>query len=177
MRKALSRIRQAIGTNLLASDDDKVSIREGELASDVERFETLVHDGSREALGEAADLYKGTFLADLSIKEEGWVEWVTAQRVRFDLLVVNALIRLSEKELRGSSCALALEYATRAVSIDPMRADAHRLIIRYLASAGRQPWLVIRWCRLDVLCWHYAEIGSTLPDVRFVPITDVLPWI
>lgn len=158
MRKALSRIRQTIGTNLLAGGDDKVSISAGALMCDVKRFEALVRDGSHAALKEAVDLYKGTFLADLSIKEEGWVEWVTAQRVRLESLEVNALVRLSEAELQGSNAELALEYATRAVSIDPLREDAHRLIIRSLASAGRKAEALRKYDQLAVLLKEELKI-------------------
>jgi adenylate cyclase len=104
----------------------------------VARFEALVRDGSREALGEAADLYRGRFVDDVSVSEEDWNEWLTAERERLQDLALGALVELAGQELAAGRAVEALKAAQRAVGLNSMREDAHRLIVQALAATGRK---------------------------------------
>jgi TolB-like protein/Tfp pilus assembly protein PilF len=138
LRQALTRLRRVLGDDIFVRSDESVALRPGAVASDVERFEVLVEDGSQPALAAAVDLYGGEFLADVTIKEEAWVEWLTAQRARLEDMALGAMIRLSGQELEQGRAEPALAAAHRAVAIDRMREDAHRLIMRALAASGRR---------------------------------------
>lgn len=138
LRQALRRLRRALGDDIFVASDESVAIRPGLMTCDVNRFEANVRDDSHDALAVAVDLYRDRFLSDVSITEETWADWVGAQRHRLESMAVTALIRLGEEELKQKNPDRALELARRAVAIDNVREDAHRLIIRSLASSGRR---------------------------------------
>jgi adenylate cyclase len=106
--------------------------------SDVSRFEALVRDGSRDALRAAAELYRGPLLDDVAVSEEGWSEWLTTERERLLELALAAMVSLGEQELAAGRAEHALKAGQRAIALNSMREDAHRLTVRALAAAGRK---------------------------------------
>ena len=152
LRKALSRLRHALGEHVLVTNEDSVSLRAGIIQCDVARFEGLIADGSYDALVAAADCYKGPLVSDLSISQEPWNDWANAQRRRLEDLLVDALVRLAGEEEKQGNVERALELAKRAVVIDPLREDAHRTIMRTPAASGR---------KADALK-HYEEVAALL---------------
>jgi hypothetical protein len=58
--------------------------------------------------------------------------------VRLEGLALDAMVKLGDLELQAGSCEQALAAANRAISINNLREDAHRLAIRALAAAGRR---------------------------------------
>jgi DNA-binding SARP family transcriptional activator/CheY-like chemotaxis protein len=138
LRQALFRLRQLLGQDALISDGDGISLAPGVVDCDADRFVRLIQDGSHKALGAAVDLYRQSLLADVVIREEAWADWVVGERQRLEGLALDALVRLGEAEQALGHTDKALETAYRALAIDNLREDAHRLILRALAAAGRR---------------------------------------
>ena len=138
LRQALSRLRRTLGQDALLSDGEKVSLAPGAVDCDATRLEALIREGSRDSLSAAADLYKGQLLADLTVTEAAWAEWVAEEQRRLEGLALDAMIRLGELEGKSGMHDLALAAASRAISINNLREDAHRVAIRALAGAGRR---------------------------------------
>jgi predicted ATPase len=138
LRQALFRLRRVLGQDALAGDGEVVSLNPAAVSSDVARFGTLVRDGSRDALRAAAELYRGPLVDDVAVSEEGWSEWLTAERGRLQELALGALMGLGEQELAAGRAEHALNAGQRAIALNSMREDAHRLIVRALAAAGRR---------------------------------------
>src|SRR5258708_22600804 len=82
LRQALFRLRRALGHDALISDDEKVWLAPGVIDCDAARLEALIREGSRASLAAAADLYRGPLLADVTIAEESWTDWLSAERRR-----------------------------------------------------------------------------------------------
>lgn len=139
LRKAMSRLRQALGEDVFVSDAEKISLAPGAIACDVARFEALVRDGSRTALGEALELYRGQLLADCSIPGEAWQEWVRPRRQRLEGFALDAMVKLGELVLQSGNLELARSLADRAIATNNLREDANRLVMRTLAACGRRP--------------------------------------
>src|SRR5947207_6456709 len=137
LRQALSRLRKVLGQDALAGDGEFVSLDAAVVPCDVSRFEALVRDGGRDALRAAVDLYRGQLIEDVSVGEESWVEWLAGERERLSDLALGAMVRLGDLELAADRAELALKAGQRAVALDNMREDAHRLIVRALAATGR----------------------------------------
>src|SRR5438105_2068716 len=97
LRQALFRLRKMLGPDALAGDGEIVSLNPAAVSSDVGRFETLTRQGSRDALRAAADLYRGPLVDDVAVSEEGWSEWLIAERERLLELALGALVRLGEQ--------------------------------------------------------------------------------
>jgi TolB-like protein len=169
LRKALSRIRNLLGDNIFTGDDVMVGFRASAISSDAAQFETLIAEKSPASLTAAADLYRDAFLADLSIPDEPWVDWMRAQRARYESLLVNALIRIAESELQEGNPERALEAANRAAGVDNLREDAHRLAIRALAAAGRKSEALRKF---DVLAALLRAELKTEPDASTKALAD-----
>ncbi|WP_244499819.1 BTAD domain-containing putative transcriptional regulator [Tardiphaga robiniae] len=138
LRQSLFKLRQILGRDALKSDGEFVSLNTTVILCDVSRFEALVREGGRDALGEAADLYRGRFVDDIGVTEEGWSDWLAGERQRFQELALNAIVGLGEKELAAGRADHALKAGQRASALNNMREDAHRLIMQALSATGRK---------------------------------------
>src|SRR3990172_7284821 len=138
LRQALFRLRKVLGPEALASDGEAVSLDPATVSSDVARFEALIREGSRDALSQAADLYRGRFVDDVAVSEEAWNDWLSAERERLQDLALGALVELAQQDLAAGRGEQALKAAQRAVALNSMREDAHRLIVQALAATGRK---------------------------------------
>src|SRR5215470_4555837 len=70
LRQAFTRLRRVLGEGALLANGETVSLQPSTIVSDVTRFETLLRDGSRDALDAAVGLYRDNLLADIAIPEE-----------------------------------------------------------------------------------------------------------
>lgn len=160
LRQALTRLRRALGEDVFVNSDDVLTIRPGRFGCDAVSFEASIHAETREARKAAVDLYQGAFLAYIDIPEKAWTDWVCAQRRRFENLAVNGLIRLGEEEEKESVPAQALEFAKRAITINDLREDGHRLVLRSLVAVGRHAEALK----------HYGDLATRLKrDLKAEP--------
>jgi TolB-like protein/DNA-binding SARP family transcriptional activator len=138
LRQALFRLRQILGQDTVLGDGDEISLAPGVIDCDVTRLAALIQDGRQASLAEAVDLYRHHLLSDVVITEEAWTDWVTGERQRQEGKALDALIRFGKIELTAGHTDKALETARRALAINNLREDAHRLILQALAAAGRK---------------------------------------
>lgn len=151
LRQALFRLRKILGADALQSDNEVVSLNPATVQCDVGRFEALVLDGSRDALSAAADLYRGRPIEDVTVGEEGWNEWLAVERDRLLQLALAAMIGLGEQELAAGRAGHALKAGQRAIALNNIREDAHRLIVQALAATGRKAEALKHYQDLTVL--------------------------
>lgn len=138
LRQALTSLRRILGDDALISSGQAVGLAPSILDCDVARFAAAVAEGSLASLREAAGLYRGPFMADAVFGEEALEDWAADERRRLDGMAVGALTRLAELELAHSHPAEALAAARRAITVDNLREDAHRLAIMALSAQGRR---------------------------------------
>src|SRR5258708_2441552 len=138
LRQALFRLRRVLGDDAIVSDSEEISLAPGGVDCDVARREALICEGSRASLAAAVDLYEGRFLSDVTVSERAWADWVAGERQRLRESALDALVRLGEIDLAAGHADKALERAYRALAINNLREDAHRLIVKALAAAGRR---------------------------------------
>jgi class 3 adenylate cyclase/DNA-binding SARP family transcriptional activator len=161
LRQALFRLRKVLGQDALEGDGEVVSLNTAAVLCDVSRFEALVHKGSRDALSAAVDLYRGRLIDDVTVGEEGWNEWLTGARERLLELALGAMVGLGEQELATGRAEHALKAGQRAIALNNMREDAHRLIVQALAAAGRKAEALKHYQDLVSLLKHEL---NTEPD-------------
>lgn len=158
LRQTLYVLRQGLGPDALVSDGDYVSLKPGVLACDVPRFETLIRDGSRDALAAAVGLHKGAFLTDIDIAEEDWDQWLKNERQRLHGLALDTLIKLGQLELALGKPEAAIKAAEQAIATNDLREDAHRLMIQALAAGGRRPDALRHYEHLIALLKHELDV-------------------
>ena len=138
LRQALVDVRSILPADAVVGSDDTLSISVERVRCDVVEFERLANDGSSPALAEAAALYRGPLLADLSVNAEEWADWLEAERQRLQDIAVDVLVRHAENELKTGRTAEALAAAKRAIALDGFREDAHKIAIASAAAGGRR---------------------------------------
>ncbi len=186
LRQALYRLRKMLGHDAIEGDGEVVSLNAAVICCDVGRFEALVHEGSRDALSAAADLYRGQLVDDVALGEEGWNEWLAGERERLFELALGAMVELGEQELAAGRAEHALKAGQRAIALDTMREDAHRLIVQALAATGRKAEALKHYQDLALLLERelstepdaatralVAELRSTQPPIGSPPVTKV----
>ena len=171
LRQALFRLRKVLGQDALESDGEVVSLNAAVIQWDVGRFEVLVREGSRDALGAAADLYRGRLIDDVIVAEEGWNEWLTGERERLLELALGAAMDLGNQELAAGRPERALRAGQRAVALNNMREDAHRLIVQALAATGRKAEALQHYQDLVALLKHEL---NTEPDAATTSLIAAL---
>ena len=159
LRQALARLRRMLGQDAVQSDGEAVWLNTTAVQCDVSRFESLIREGSRDALSAAANLYRGRFLDDVALKEEGWSDWLTVERERLLDLALGALMGLAEQELAAGRSEHALSAGRRAITLNNMREDAHRLVIRALAATGRKAEALLHYQDLVALLKRELNTG------------------
>ncbi len=186
LRQALYRLRKVLGQDALEGDGEVVSLNAAVIRCDVGRFEALVREGSRDALNAAADLYRGRLIDDIAISEEGWNEWLAGERERLFELAIGAMVGLGGQELAAGRAEHALKAGQRAIALNNLREDAHRLIVQALAGAGRKAEALRHYEDLVALLKRelstepdaatralVAELRSTQPPIGSPPVTNI----
>src|SRR5262249_50198479 len=128
-----------LGPDALISDGEEVRLAPGLIDCDAARLKALVGEGSQASLAAAADLYHDPLLTDVHIAEDTWTDWLGAERQRLPGLALDAMIRHAEQALQAGKAQSALNAANRAIAVNALREDAHRLVVQALAVAGRKP--------------------------------------
>ncbi|HJW83764.1 MAG TPA: BTAD domain-containing putative transcriptional regulator, partial [Anaerolineae bacterium] len=92
-----------------------------------------------ERLAQAAEIYRGDFLAGFSLSDSAaFDDWVLLTREMLRRQALEVLARLAEYHDQRGDYGLARKYALRQVEIEPWRELAYRQLMRALALS-RQP--------------------------------------
>ena len=135
LRQSLAVLRKELGeadTLMLNTHDDVVALRPAALSIDAVEIAQLSATNDVESLRRGAALWRGELLADTTIKDQGFEDWVSAERRR----LVTVAIALFEKLCAVEEGQAAIDAARRLVEFDPLREASQRALIRALAAAG-----------------------------------------
>ena len=138
IRQALVRLRKAVDSEVLLTNDGTLEINAALVDCDVHIFERLLNSTAIDDLRSAVEALSGEFLAGINIHEEAFEQWLSGERRRLGALACDALARLAADELGVGHAAEALRHAEACIARDDLREDAHRLAMRALAALGRR---------------------------------------
>jgi len=127
-----------------------------ELDTDVSAFESLVAGGPDGSIA-ALDLYRGDLAEGLGH------ECFAADRERLSDLYEDALVGVAETRLEAGDVAGAREAATQALARDPLREEAHAVLIAAYGRAGTRSQVVRQYRRLCEVLRAELEV-SPLPE-------------
>lgn len=142
LRQTLSSVRKVLKEDrldgVLYTDGDEVGFDRDRCAVDAIRFERLAKESSRAALEESFHLYKGQFLAGLSLQEASFEDWLAAERHRLQETARRALGELLDHLMASADHGQAAEVASRLLAIDPLQESVHRALMKIHLSEGRR---------------------------------------
>jgi DNA-binding SARP family transcriptional activator len=152
LRRTLTAIRQAIGGEWLVVEGEMVGLSlSEELWLDVKQFDTLLAkyleisaQGDQESseglalLTAVARLYRADFLAQFTLDSNtDFSEWQFFQSENLRRRFSETLARLVAGHARRQEFELAIAYARRRLSLDPLDETCHRSLMRLYATSGR----------------------------------------
>lgn len=142
LRQCLASLRVTLGPELaspVAADTTTVMFSGSERWTiDIVKFEATCRSTDVTSLEAAAALCRGEFLSGLQIPVEPFTDWLTVQRQRIALLHLDTLQSLALARAEVGNLDGALAAANHMVALDPLREDAHRLLMRLLAVSGNR---------------------------------------
>lgn len=151
LRSALWRVRKEV-SSLLIADSQTVSLKP-EVGIDLRKIDNLAGRlGQSESLGFDMDLDHRHFSGELLA---GWYDaWTLVERERVRQACLHALESIAMRLLSGRRFAGALEAALAAVSLEPLRESAHRVVIQIHLTEGNY-WEAVR---------HYEQFANLIKE-------------
>jgi DNA-binding SARP family transcriptional activator len=132
LRSALWRLHRLCG--VISRDGQRLALApdvEIDLDNVADLTRSLIHRPAPEALDRLPDLVEGVEILP------GWdEEWLVVERERYRLQRLRALELAAETFLAGNDHARAMDSALAAISSEPYRESAHRLLVRIHLSEG-----------------------------------------
>lgn len=150
IKNTVYRLRHALGKEVILFDQDNYRFNNSlDYEYDVELFlkENALGLKAKDSLQklthfrEAAKLYKGSFLPDIT------ETWVHSARESLQQICINMLLQTAEIYLDMGNFNLALEYCQRALTVDNCLELAYRLSFRIYAAMGDRAAVVKQYSR------------------------------
>jgi ATP/maltotriose-dependent transcriptional regulator MalT/DNA-binding SARP family transcriptional activator len=150
IKNTVYRLRHALGKEVILFDQDNYRFNNAlDYEYDVELFlkENALGLKAKDPLQklthfrEAAKLYKGAFLPDIT------ETWVHSARESLQQICINMLLQTAEIYLNMGNFNLSLEYCQRALAVDNCLELAYRLSFRIYAAMGDRAAVVKQYSR------------------------------
>lgn len=134
LRQALVLLRKDVRPyEIVDADAHTVRLRPGGVWVDALELESLAECTDFGDLQRAMQLFRGEFLAGLSLKEEAFENWLQQQRQRFEAIGSDATERFASCADRLGRGRDAIAAAERLLAIDPLREEWQRLALELTA--------------------------------------------
>ncbi len=141
LRQCLFILGKALGDRepvLVIADRHYISLNTKSLDVDVWEFERLVAEGSPEALLRAVGFFTGELLDGLIDEREALNAWYVAERARLHDQLCAALAKLAAYQVETDQLEQAIQTARRLIALDPIREDAHCMLMQFYEQAHRR---------------------------------------
>ena len=133
LRSTLSRLRKAFppeAGEMVVTQGGNLLVTATNLEVDVVSFRRLVALATPEALEQAVALYGGPFLDGLEDCDEGFDDWLRAERQALAEAFQQALQQLLEHYVVTGAIDRGIQTALRLLNLDPLQESLHRSLIR-----------------------------------------------
>jgi DNA-binding SARP family transcriptional activator/TolB-like protein len=172
LRQTLYLLRKATAENIiLSSSDGGLQLNAELMQADVHLFKRALTNPDRGSLQAAVEIYEGCFLDGVKSPSFAFEEWLQVRRAEYLEHILDALLRLSDLDAAAGVHAAALAYARRALTLDPLREDAHRRVMRSLAALGQRANALRQYETARQLLAH--ELGVT-PEEETVELHEAI---
>jgi DNA-binding SARP family transcriptional activator len=123
---------------LFVTHGGNIALNPEAIDADVPQFERLVREGTLQALGRAARLYRGDLLHGLHLADAGFDEWLRSERARLRALAAESLGKLLALQAESGPTEAGIATAVRLLTLDPLAEPGHRTLMRLYARQGRE---------------------------------------
>ncbi|MFC7544179.1 AAA family ATPase [Siccirubricoccus deserti] len=138
LSQSLTSIRTALGDDPLLATRESVALLPDRVAVDTLAFVAEAAPGAGlTALEAAARRYRGPLLDGITLREEGFEEWLRTERGRLHEQALRVLRRLAGAARARGDAVAARDALERAVALDPLSEEAHRDLLRLHLDHGR----------------------------------------
>lgn len=189
LRMALSNLRKLVGPCLDITRSDVAIVKGCRYDVDVQQFQTRLNqvdlatlESNCTQLEEAMALYRGDFLEGLAVRDaSSFEEWALRQRERYRQMAMQALYRLSMIHTDRGSYALAIDYTTRLLDLEPWQEEGHRQMMLLLAVTGQRSAALAQYaaCRRILLEELHVdpmpETNALLARIKAMPEQQGVP--
>lgn len=161
LRQSIAGLRKALDDAagaILHKDSDPLVFDDAAFEVDARDFERLAAAGTREALEQAVTLYRGDLLDGLSLHADGFESWVAPQRAALRKRAADAWVALMTLQAAEGGAGAAMDATRRVIELDPLREEAHRLLMQGLVESGRRGEAVRQYQSLVELLHRELEI-------------------
>jgi TolB-like protein/DNA-binding SARP family transcriptional activator len=137
LRQTLTVLRKelaAVGPNVLVADDQRVELARDAIEIDAVSIVSLSRATDVLSLRRAVNLYQGELLAETSVNDPVFEEWLASERSRIRDLMISIFDRLLPLEPAAERVALA----TRLLALDPLREASHLSLMSAYADRGER---------------------------------------
>ncbi len=136
LRRTLSTLKTAVGANNLSISRDAIGLETDAVWCDVAQFLMAVQNGDWET---AVSLYRDDFLTGFSLRDSlPFDDWqiIQVEALRRDM--ASALELLCQQQQAAAHFTAAITTAHRWLTFDPLREEAHRLLMLLYTQAGQR---------------------------------------
>ncbi len=154
LRQCLNSVRGDLcaASEILVVDREVIGLRAPLLRVDARAFMALAASARAQDLTQAAVLWRGSFLADLTLDAEEFDAWRGREADRLAAAAAGVFDALCRNAEAGGDGEAAIATAERAVVLDPMREDRQRRALQLLARyRGRDVALTRAKSLIDLL--------------------------
>ena len=138
LKHSLTKLRQCLPSAQPTIISDRFSARldPAALRIDVAEFERLTNEASPAALEQAVTLYRGDLLEGIGVRDPAFEDWLLIERQRLRHLYEAALTKQLSQAVAEGAHQSALTAAQRLLTLDPVREQACRALMRIHADHG-----------------------------------------
>jgi DNA-binding SARP family transcriptional activator len=173
LRRCIASLRRDLHRvpGLLVADRDSVGLLGQNLTVDTREFAAVGTSSQESDLQRAATLFRGEFLADLSIDAEEFDAWRQREATKFAEIAARVFETLSRKADERHDAGAAIAAAERLIALDPTREDWQRTVLLLTARyRGRAAALSRATQCADLL---KRELGVT-PETETRALVEII---
>ncbi len=126
-----------IPPDLLRHDRGSVRLKQDSVDVDVQRFNVFAASESLASIRSAADLYAGPLLPGFASGLEAFDRWLEMERRQYSREAIAVLSKLLSAQIKAGWWELAVETASKLLTLDPTQEVVHRTLMRLQLEQGR----------------------------------------
>ncbi len=137
LRRTLSTLRAAVGSEAIVIDRSRVVLVDAEVRSDIADLERRSASDAVADLRSIGELARGPFLAGFTLRDSPeFDDWRAARAVAIERIVLGAMDRLAVALQGSNDLAGAIAATDRRLELDPLDEAAHVRLMELLAESG-----------------------------------------